>query len=103
MRLARGSALIWRSPVFVSNNVNDWGKNLVSKKMNVPFSTDMKKYLGLPNRVGRKKKRAFQHLKDRLRQKINSWSIRVLSLGGKEVFIKAVLQAIPIYTMACFL
>ncbi|XP_052874614.1 uncharacterized protein LOC128280487 [Gossypium arboreum] len=71
--------------------------------MNVPFSTDMKKYLGLPNRVGRKKKRAFQHLKDGLRQKINSWSIRVLSLGGKEVFIKAVWKAIPIYMMACFL
>ncbi|KAG8479241.1 hypothetical protein CXB51_029714 [Gossypium anomalum] len=71
--------------------------------LNVRVSTDIEKYLGLPNRVGRRKKRDFQHLKDRMRQQINSWSIRVLSQGDKEVFIKAVLQAIPTYAMACFL
>ncbi|KAA3478223.1 protein ECERIFERUM 1-like [Gossypium australe] len=42
-------------------------------------------------------------LKDRLKQRINNWSIKHLSQGGKEVFIKAVLQAIPTYTMSFFL
>ncbi|KAA3489698.1 putative Transposon TX1 [Gossypium australe] len=40
---------------------------------------------------------------DRLKQRINSWSIRHISQGGREVFIEAVLQAVPTYTMACFL
>ncbi|XP_017635935.1 uncharacterized protein LOC108478000 [Gossypium arboreum] len=71
--------------------------------LNVHCSTNMEKYLGLSNRVGRKKKRAFQNLKDRLKQKNNSWSITVISQEGREVFIKAVLQAIPTYKMACFL
>ncbi|KAK8320680.1 hypothetical protein V6Z11_A12G052200 [Gossypium hirsutum] len=53
--------------------------------------------------VGRKNLRAFQHLKDRIKMKIDSWSTRLLSQRGKEVFIKAVLQEIPTYTIACFL
>ncbi|KAA3475512.1 reverse transcriptase [Gossypium australe] len=53
--------------------------------------------------VGRRKKEAFQNLKDRFKQRIDNWSTRHLSQGGKEVFIKAILQAILMYTMACFL
>ena len=34
---------------------------------------------------------------------MNSWSHRTLSQGGKEIFIKAILQAIPLYTMSYFL
>ncbi|XP_052878272.1 uncharacterized mitochondrial protein AtMg00310-like [Gossypium arboreum] len=53
--------------------------------------------------VRRRRRQAFQHLKDRIKIKIDSWSTRLLSQGGKEVFIKAILQAIPTYTMGCFL
>ncbi|KAA3472858.1 reverse transcriptase [Gossypium australe] len=53
--------------------------------------------------VGRKKKESFQILKDRIKQRIDHWSTRHLSQGGKEIFIKSILQAIPTYTMACFL
>ncbi|KAK8368934.1 hypothetical protein V6Z12_A01G077000 [Gossypium hirsutum] len=35
--------------------------------------------------------------------RIDNWSTRLLSQRGKEVFIKAILQAIPTYTMSCFL
>ncbi|KAA3468379.1 reverse transcriptase [Gossypium australe] len=33
---------------------------------------------------------------------VESWNCRLLSMGGKEIFVKAVLQAIPIYVMQCF-
>lgn len=63
----------------------------------------MEKYLGLPNVVGRRKKEAFQYLKDKVNARIKGWSTRLLSQGGKEVFIKSILQAIPTYAMSCFL
>lgn len=71
--------------------------------MGVRSSDEPKRYLGLPNMVGRKKKQYFQALKDRLKQQIENWSTHFLSQCGKEIFIKAVLQAIPTYSMARFL
>ncbi|KAA3459022.1 reverse transcriptase [Gossypium australe] len=92
-----------KSSVFFSSNVNDQERNLVCQALNVQNSNDPNKYLGLQSMVGRKRKLAFQVLKDRLKQRINSWSTRHISQGGREVFIKAILQAIPTYSMTCFL
>ena len=63
--------------------------------------TNPEKYLELPTMVG--KDRTFRMIKERIPSKINSWSHKTLSQGGKEIFIKAVLQVIPSYTMNCFL
>ncbi|KAA3469876.1 reverse transcriptase [Gossypium australe] len=57
--------------------------------LGVRYPNDSKRYLGLPNMVGRSKKLAFQILKDRFEYRIDSWRIRFLSQGDKEVFIKA--------------
>ncbi|KAA3457378.1 reverse transcriptase [Gossypium australe] len=91
-----------KSTIFFSSNTSTEGKDLVTRLLGVRSSNDLERYLGLPNMVGRRKKEAFQNLKDRFRQRIDNWSIRHLSQGGKEVFIKAILQAIPTYIMACF-
>ncbi|KAG8473015.1 hypothetical protein CXB51_034919 [Gossypium anomalum] len=82
-------------------NTSEDDKELISRR--VGYSNYLEKYLGLPNMVGRNKKASFQNLKDRMKKKIDGWSIRFLSEGGKEVFIKSVRQAMPTYFMACFL
>lgn len=61
------------------------------------------KYLGLPLPIGKKKKDAFIDVTNRFSCKINSWTKKLLSYGGKEVFIKAVLQSIPTYALSNFL
>ena len=61
------------------------------------------KYIGLPSFIGRSKKQVFPTLKERIGQKLAGWKGKLLSMGGKEVLIKAVAQAIPTYNMGCFL
>ncbi|KAF5472200.1 hypothetical protein F2P56_008937 [Juglans regia] len=61
-----------------------------------------KKYLGLQTMVGKSKYNTFRCLKERVWQKINNWKNCFLSGARKEVLIKAVLQAIPSYTMSVF-
>lgn len=92
-----------KSTVFFSKNTLDEDRSQVVNLLGVRRSNDPEIYLGLPNMVGRRKKEAFQNLKDRFKKCTDNWSIKFLSQGGKEVFIKAILQAIPTYSMACFL
>ncbi|KAK5771326.1 hypothetical protein PVK06_047524 [Gossypium arboreum] len=86
-----------------SLNTFEDDKELISRRLGMRYSNNLEKYLRLPNMVGRNKKASFQNLKDRMKKKIDGWSIRFLSEGGKEVFIKSVRQAMPTYSIACFL
>jgi hypothetical protein len=61
------------------------------------------KYLGLPSFVGRSKIQSFNSIKDRVQQRLNNWKIKFLSQVGKEILLKAVVQAIPTYSMSLFL
>ncbi|KAA3482034.1 RNA-directed DNA polymerase, related [Gossypium australe] len=76
-----------KSIVFFSANTQEGDKTIISRVLGVRSSNNPERYPGLPNM-------------DRMKQQIDSWSVRHLSQGGKEVFIKAILQAIPTYTMA---
>ena len=60
------------------------------------------RYLGLPVFVGKSRSSVFDYLKERIWQRIQGWKEKLLSKAGKEVLIKAVAQAIPIFAMACF-
>ncbi|KAH1063899.1 hypothetical protein J1N35_028886 [Gossypium stocksii] len=92
-----------KSTVYFSSNTTEDKKESVSTLLGVRRSSNLEKYLRLPNMVGRQKKESFQNLLDRVSTRIDRWSTRFLSQGGKEIFIKSVLQAILAYAMSCFL
>ena len=60
------------------------------------------KYLGLPENVGVDKTDSFRFLIERIVKKISGWKEKLLSAGGKEILLKAVIQAIPTYAMSVF-
>jgi hypothetical protein len=59
-------------------------------------------YLGMPIDVGSSMKGMFKFLRDRVWSKVKGWLKKILLAGGKEILIKSIAQAIPIYLMACF-
>jgi hypothetical protein len=60
------------------------------------------KYLGMPSHIGISKNGSFKYLRDRIWKYIQGWMEQILSSGGKDVLIKSVAQAIPIFSMSCF-
>lgn len=44
----------------------------------------------------------FGEVKGSVTKKLQEWKRKLLSLAGKEVLLKAVIMALPNYTMSCF-
>jgi hypothetical protein len=61
------------------------------------------KYLGLLALVGKFRRQAFKSIKDGVWRQLGDWKLKLLSLAGKEVLLKVVIQAIPTYNMSIFL
>ncbi|XP_010431135.1 PREDICTED: uncharacterized protein LOC104715426 [Camelina sativa] len=60
-------------------------------------------YLGIPENLQGSKTKVFQYVSDRLDDRVNGWSAKYLSKGGKEVMIKSVALALPTHVMSCYM
>lgn len=61
---------------------------------------DPGRYLGLPGDWGRSRNGALQWIRERIFSKLQGWKENILNQAGKEVLIKATIQAIPTYAMS---
>jgi hypothetical protein len=71
--------------------------------LNINIEALSDKYLGLPTIVGADRSDCFLHFVERVLERIKGWKEKLLSVGGKEILIKAILQDIPVYAMSAFL
>lgn len=88
--------------VFFSKNMMTEDKDTVCNILEGIVPQRSSKDLGLPMVIGRSKKQVFEFVKNRVKRKVQNWKNQLLSPGGKEVLLKSVALALPVYSMSCF-
>ena len=91
-----------KTSLFFSNFVPEEVKHGIKVKLGVLEIMHYKKYLGLPSLIGKRKKESFNFIKEKVWRKLQRWEAKLLSQVEREVLLKAVVQAIPTYTMGYF-
>ncbi|KAH9658603.1 putative reverse transcriptase/RNA-dependent DNA polymerase [Citrus sinensis] len=91
-----------KSSLFLSGNVQQDQAEAIGNLFQLNIVSRHEKYLGLPSMIGRKRSSFFNDIKLKVSNKISSWQHKFFSCGGKEVLIKAGVQAIPAYAMSVF-
>ena len=91
-----------KSAVMFSVNTGENSRRRVQEILHIRAETRSEKYLGMPVYVGKSRTEVFAYLKERVWQRIQGWKEKLLSKAGKEIMIKAVAQAVPVFVMGCF-
>jgi hypothetical protein len=92
-----------KTSIFFSRNTSQEKREEIARLSGLSATQSYEKYLGLPTMVGRSRYNSFKSIKDRVWNRLNDWKAKFLSQAGKEILIKAVVQAIPTYCMSVFL
>jgi len=88
--------------MFSPNTSTDM-REIVAALFNVRICGDLGKYLGLPSFLGRNKTTVFRFLEQKLRARLDAWRFKFVSRAGKEVLLKCIAQALPIFAMSVYL
>ena len=91
-----------KTSIFFSTNTPTESREDIRNLMGASNTNSIEQYLGLPSFVGRSKTKAFEDFSTKVWKKIQGWKDKLLSQAGREMLIKAVTQAIPVYAMSCF-
>jgi hypothetical protein len=92
-----------KTSIFFSRNTSVKDREDVLALSQLPATKRYDTYLGLPALVGKSRTTAFRHIVDRVWKKLQDWKLKFLSQAGREILLKAVIQAIPTYCMSVFL
>lgn len=91
-----------KSVLFFSPNTVEDVRLAFTDALNMRTEEAIETYLGLPMLGGKNKKILFRSIKDKIWVRLHSWRSDLFSQAGKEILLKAVIQAMPTYYMSCF-
>lgn len=92
-----------KSSVMISCNTAAPIKRFTKDTLGLKNLGDYVVYIGNKLVIGKNKSKEFNRLKERLQVRLEGWRSQLLSRARKATLIKAVAQAMPVYTMATFL
>jgi hypothetical protein len=92
-----------KTSLFFSRNTSMAKIEEISHLSGLKATEKYEKYLGLPTLVRQMKIESIQGYHRQVWARLNDWKVHFLSQAGKEILIKAVVQAIPTYCMSVFL
>jgi hypothetical protein len=92
-----------KSSIFFSPNTTVEVREDMCNILDINTEALSDKYLGLPALVGADRSDCFMHFVERVLQRLKGWMEKLLSIGGKEILLKAVIQSIPVCAMSVFL
>ena len=91
-----------KTTLFFSRNTPQTMQEELKDILGVPSIQQYEKYLGFPSLIGKEKITCFSQIKEWVWSKVKGWKEKLLSQASREVLIKAIVQAIPTYTMNYF-
>ncbi|XP_042942883.1 uncharacterized protein LOC122277065 [Carya illinoinensis] len=91
-----------KTSVVFSKNTNRITQRFILSIAGMRTTMPYERYLGLPLVVGKDRLKTFKTLLDSITLKLNSQRIKTLSQAGKKIYLKAVIQALPTFTMSVF-
>ena len=77
-------------------------KGHIQTLMGARVMENCEKYLGLPMVGGKSKLNTFKDLREKITKRVLGWKEKFISKAGREILIKTIAQAIPIYSMGIF-
>ncbi|XP_048591502.1 uncharacterized protein LOC125576153 [Brassica napus] len=77
-------------------------KAQIKSKLGIYSEGGAGSYLGLPECFSGSKVEMLAYIQDKMKGRMSGWYSRFLSQAGKDVILKSVAMAMPIYAMTCF-
>jgi hypothetical protein len=91
-----------KSSIFFGRGCREETRTMLKDLIGIQCEALSERYLGLPSVVGRSKNGVFKYVTNRFKGKVSGWKGQGLSMAGKEILVKSVLQAVGTYPMGCF-
>lgn len=91
-----------KSAIFFSNSTSPEIRNEICQVLDGVKERRSARYLGMSFVIGRSKKEVFRYVVETIQRRIGNCKAQLLSTARKEVLIKAVINALPVYVMYCF-